>query len=191
MDHLVTGIVLSGGQGRRAGGADKGLLPWKDSTQIETLLKVLRPQVDRLIISANRNLERYRELADIVVSDDLADYQGPLAGVAAALALVETNIALVVPCDCPNPPADLASRLLRALEDGQHQLVYAHDGTRAQYLFCALRKNSLESLRHYLAEGGRSVKGWHLGISYGVVDFSDCPESFANHNRRQPSHRAE
>ena len=190
MEKQVTGIVLSGGRGRRAGGADKGLLPWEESTRVETLLEVFTPQVDTLIISANRNLERYRQLASIVVEDTLADFQGPLAGVCAALTLVQTEFAVTTPCDCPNPPSKLVERLLDALTVGQYDAVYAHDGTRSQYLFCALRKDCLGSLEAYLAEGGRSVKGWHQGIKCGVVDFSDCPENFANHNRRQPSDKA-
>ncbi len=172
------------------GGADKGLLPWHDSTRVEALLEVFSPQVSDLIISANRNLDQYQELASIVVEDTLADFQGPLAGICAALALVRTELAVTVPCDCPDPPLKLVERLLSALAEGGYDAVYAHDGTRSQYLFCALRKDCRESLQHYLTEGGRSVKGWHKGIKCGVVDFSDCPENFANHNRRQPSNKA-
>ncbi len=189
MDRAVTGIVLSGGQGRRVGGADKGLLAWHGRTRIEAVLEVFAPQVDDLVISANRNLARYKRLSPKVVCDDLADYQGPLAGIAAALKVTDTELAVVAPCDCPDPSPDLVERLLGVLLNQAYDLVYAHDGNRGQYLFCALRTSCLESLEDYLRDGGRSVKGWHLHLNCGVADFSDCPEHFANHNRRQPSSR--
>ncbi len=183
MSSEVTGIVLAGGQGRRAGGADKGLLPWHGGTRIEALLAVLRPQVGDIVISANRNLARYRQLAGRVVEDALPGHQGPLAGIASALAAAATELAVVVPCDCPNPPRDLVARLLECMASASADLAYAHDGARHQYLFCALSAGCLESLNGYLAEGGRAVRGWHRRIRCGIADFSDCPENFANHNQ--------
>lgn len=181
MKQAITGIVLAGGRGRRAGGADKGLLPWGERTRIEVLLDDFAPQVDRLLISCNRNLERYAELAP-VVADELPDYQGPLAGIAAGLERSDTDCSVVLPCDCPHPPRQLASRLLEVLWEQKLELVYSHDGRRPQYLFCALRRRCLTPLRAYLDSGGRSVQGWYREMNCRPVDFSDCPEKFANYN---------
>ena len=133
MKQAITGIVLAGGRGRRAGGADKGLLPWGERTRIEVLLDDFAPQVDRLLISCNRNLERYAELAP-VVADELPDYQGPLAGIAAGLERSDTDCSVVLPCDCPHPPRQLAARLLEVLWEQKLELVYSHDGRRPQAL---------------------------------------------------------
>ena len=51
----TTAIVLAGGAGRRMMGKDKGLLPFRDGYLIEPILAALAPQVDQLIISANRH----------------------------------------------------------------------------------------------------------------------------------------
>ena len=182
MRQAITGIILSGGLGQRAEGADKGLLPWGGRTRIEALLDDFGPQVDHLLISCNRNLERYAKLAP-VVSDELPGYQGPLAGIAAALAQSKTEYAVVVPCDCPHPPQDLVARLLGELREPALDLVYAHDGIRPQYLFCALRKRCAAPLRAYLDRGERSVQGWQRQMNCRTVDFSDCPENFANYNQ--------
>ena len=175
-------IILSGGQGTRAGGADKGLLPLGDSTRVESVIAALRPQVDELIISCNRNLDRYRAFGHPIVQDTLADFQGPLAGIAAALACCDYDIAVVVPCDCPHPPADLAARLIAALQENEVQLSYAHDGDRSQHLHCALYSECLPSLLEYLATGQRTVRGWHHHLRSIQVDFSDCAGSFTNIN---------
>ena len=55
----VAAVILAGGQGRRMGGADKGLVEYRGRPLIEWVLEVLTPQVDELVISANRNLDTY------------------------------------------------------------------------------------------------------------------------------------
>lgn len=176
------GIILAGGRGSRVGGADKGLLPWRDATRIESVISSLSPQCDSLLISCNRNIDRYSSLGHPLVRDQLSGFQGPLAGIAAALETAQSDFAVVVPCDCPEPATDLVQRLLRALENHDAELSYAHDGERAQYLFTAMRGHCLDSLRSYLATGQRSVKGWHRNLDCVAVDFSDRAESFANLN---------
>ncbi len=53
----ITGLVLAGGLARRMGGIDKGLVDLGGKPMIEHVLAALRPQVGRLLINANRNLE--------------------------------------------------------------------------------------------------------------------------------------
>ena len=73
------GIVLAGGAGSRVGGADKGLLPLGGRPLVEHVLERLRPQCDRLLIVANRNLDDYARYAP-VLHDDNEGHAGPLAG---------------------------------------------------------------------------------------------------------------
>jgi intracellular sulfur oxidation DsrE/DsrF family protein len=59
----VAAVVLAGGEGRRMGGADKGLLAYQGYPLIEWVLTAVTPQVDEVVISANRNLDRYAGMA--------------------------------------------------------------------------------------------------------------------------------
>ena len=52
-------LLLAGGRGQRMGGQDKGLLEWHGQPLIAHLQHLVRPLTDDLIISCNRNLERY------------------------------------------------------------------------------------------------------------------------------------
>ena len=178
----ASGIVLAGGRGSRAGGVDKGLLPWRDTTRVEAILLDLQPQVDDILISANRNISRYRGLGFAVVEDQLPDFQGPLAGIAACLSRCRHPLVIVVPCDSPQLPPDLVARLLEPLEDGGVDLSFACDGTRGQYLFTAMRQKCLPSLLECLADGERSVRDWHRHLQCKVVDFSDRAAYFKNLN---------
>ena len=175
------GIVLSGGRGQRVGGADKGRLPWESSTRVESVIARLAPQVDSIIISANRNLDWYQSLGHKVVSDKLPDFAGPLAGLSACLPYCEADICVTAPCDSPQLPENLFSRMSAALEPGLDACC-AHDGERAQYLFLAVRPAVNESLVDYLSTDGRSVKGWLKRIRVRNVDFSDQRDAFLNLN---------
>ncbi|WP_154218484.1 NTP transferase domain-containing protein, partial [Pseudomonas syringae] len=54
-------LLLAGGRGQRMGGRDKGLIEWQGKALIEHLHALTRPLTDDLIISCNRNIERYAQ----------------------------------------------------------------------------------------------------------------------------------
>jgi molybdopterin-guanine dinucleotide biosynthesis protein A len=60
---LVTGLLLAGGQARRMGGNDKGLLPLNGRPLAAWGLERLAPQVDEVLISANRNQAQYEKFS--------------------------------------------------------------------------------------------------------------------------------
>lgn len=179
----ITGLILAGGAGRRVGGRDKGLLPWRGKPLAAQVAARLRPQVGRLLISCNRNQAFYAGLADATVADTRGDYQGPLAGLEAAAPQLESEFLLLAPCDTPELPPDLGRRLLAALAGSDHNISYAHDGEREQYLCAALRCAIVPSVSAYLDQGGRAVRHWYAGHGAIAVDFSDCADCFGNYNR--------
>ena len=179
----ASGIVLCGGRGSRADGADKGLLQWDGKPLAETVLERLAPQVEDVFISANRNLDRYAAFGYPVVSDCLENFQGPLAGIATTLPRCNNPVAVIIPCDAPLLPDDLVERLLKPLRDDSVDLSYVNDGGRDHYLHAAIRRRCLGTLLDYLDSGERSVRGWHQKLNCVSVDFSDCSGAFANLNR--------
>ncbi|QZC93907.1 molybdenum cofactor guanylyltransferase MobA [Pseudomonas sp. ERGC3:05] len=104
-------LLLAGGRGQRMGGQDKGLLQWQGQPLIAHLQRLTRPLTDDLIISCNRNHERYAPYADQLVSDDNPDFPGPLAGIRAGLAAAHHEHVLILPCDVPNIDVGLLSDL--------------------------------------------------------------------------------
>ena len=112
----ITGLILAGGRGSRMGGVDKGLQIHRGRPLAAHALERLRPQVGRLMVNANRNLETYRAMGVPVWPDEVPDYPGPLAGMLAGLAHCETALMATVPCDTPNFPLDLVARLASGLE---------------------------------------------------------------------------
>lgn len=184
----ITGLVLAGGAGRRAGNRDKGLIEWRGIPLIEHVLQRLEPQVGQVTISCNRNIPQYKRYGFPTVRDTRAKFQGPLAGLEAAAQVLETEFLVVVACDIPLLPLDLVPRLLHPLvvPSGESALLsYAHDGTRGQYLCAAMRRGCLLSLAAFLEQGHRTVHHWYESKDAVSVDFSAQKESFTNFNKLQ------
>lgn len=180
--EAITGVILAGGRGLRMGGRDKGLVELAGRPMVEHVLERLRPQVGTVLISANRHLERYARLGAPVITDRLDGYQGPLAGVAAALQASDTPNLLVVPCDAPYLPTDLAMRLWLVRESRAAEIAVPHDGRYRQHLFMLLLRTAAPSLTAYLASGRRSVGGWLDGRDVAVASSHGDMGAFLNIN---------
>ncbi len=178
----VTGLILAGGMARRMGGEDKGLVTLAGRPMVEYVLEALRPQVGTLLISANRNRERYAAYGYPVIADELDGGQGPLAGVLSALRHLATEFLVTVPCDAPLVAPDLVERLHGACIAHGTDVAVASDGQRQQPVFLLLRARVAPALEAYLAGGGRKVDAWFGQVRAAVGDFSDESDTFVNVN---------
>lgn len=178
----ITAVILAGGQGRRMGGRDKGLLEFKGRPLVETLIDRLEGQGLAILINANRNRQRYRRYGYPVVSDELDDYQGPLAGFAAAMAAVDTRFILTLPCDSPLLAEDYAERFMRRQAEAQTAIVVASDGERLQPVHALIEVALLPGLHGFLDGGDRKIDRWYAACGFAEVDFSDRAGMFRNIN---------
>lgn len=171
----ITGLILAGGQGSRLGGVDKGLQMFAGQTLAQHALQRLAPQVNRVMISANRNLEAYRRLGVPVWPDpvDMAGYEGPLAGFLAGLQHCETEYMATVPCDCPRFPADLVQRLSQALAESQADIAVARTPSGLEPAFCLIRRELQASLLGYMQSGQRKIERWTAQHRRAEVAFDD------------------
>lgn len=213
--HDITALVLAGGRGRRMGGVDKGLQPFRGQPLAGHALQRLAQQqggpLGAVLINANRHVPAYQALGEAlqgagqvqVLPDAVQDFSGPLAGVAVGLAQCRTPLLLTVPCDSPLFPLDLAQRLLAALFAHQADIAMVQapepDAAgqpvlRSQPVFCLLRAELLASLSDYLASGGRKISTWTAQHAVVQVPFDaphDAPDAFANANTLDELQRLE
>lgn len=178
--RAITGLILAGGAGRRMGGVDKGLMTYRGRPLVAHVIDRLAPQVESLIVSANRHPADYQAFGHPLVSDDEPNYPGPLAGLAAGLAACRTEWLVCVPCDCPLLPLDLVTRLRMALGPAD-RLAVARVAGQMQPTFQLCHRTLLPALHDYLASGERRVGGWCRQQGAVEADFPD-PAAFRNFN---------
>lgn len=181
----VTGLVLAGGRGSRMGGVDKGLQNHRGIPLALHALLRLQPQVGALLLNANRNIGAYEALGAPVWPDPIEGFAGPLAGFLAGLEHCETPWLVTVPCDTPDFPTDLVTRLAEAADGAAADIAYAstfEDGReQAHPVFCLLRSSLSESLIAFLHQGGRKIDTWFAQHPAAAVRFAD-PSAFFNAN---------
>ena len=181
----VTGIVLAGGQGSRMGGVDKGLQEFRGKPMVAHALERLQPQVDEILINANRNAEAYARFGHRVIADEIEGFAGPLAGFERGLAHASGDLVVTVPCDSPFLPRDLVARLREALERNDAQVAVSKAGDQAHPVFCLMRRDVHESLRQFLASGQRKIDRWYPQLRATLVAFDDEADAFMNINTRE------
>lgn len=167
------------------GHQDKGLVELHGEPMVAHVARRLAPQVGRLIISANRHLDRYAQYGQVVTDGEpeLGEFQGPLLGIAAGLAAAaEDDWLVVVPCDTPFLPGDLAARLIAAASAAQAPLAYAVAGEQRHSACMALRTTLLPELRAYLLAGDRKVGLWQAHMGAAKARFDEAPDAFMNVN---------
>ena len=178
----VTGIVLAGGQGRRMGGVDKGLVDLAGAPMVAHVLARLAPQVGDVLINANQNLDRYRAFGQPVVEDAVGGFAGPLAGLHAGLTRAGGKLVVTVPCDSPFLPLDLVARLRIALDREGAQLAVAKTFDQPHPVFALVRRDVLPNLAAFLAAGGRKIDAWYAALRIVEVAFDDDADAFRNIN---------
>jgi molybdopterin-guanine dinucleotide biosynthesis protein A len=181
----VTGIVLAGGQGRRMGGVDKGLVELDGMPLVAHVIARLAPQVATLVVNANRNATRYAAFGYPVVPDALDGYAGPLAGLHAGMTAAATPFVVTAPCDSPYLPTDLVARLAAAAAADRADLAVAKTLSQPHPVFALVRRELLPHLDAFLAGGGRKIDAWYSTLAVVEVGFDDEAEAFRNFNTRE------
>ena len=122
------GVILAGGQARRMGGGDKGLLTLGDRSILDHVIRRLRPQVSGMALNANGDPSRFETVGLTVISDSIDGFAGPLAGVLAGLDWAEgqgaTHI-VTVAADTPFFPDDLVVHLLSSANNMSNPIALA------------------------------------------------------------------
>lgn len=178
----TSAIILAGGRATRMNGADKGLILLQQKPLIAHVIARLTPQVNEILINANRDISQYKSFCLPVLQDEHANFIGPLAGFSLGLKYCKSDYLLTVPCDSPLLPLDLVRRLMAGLLAHDADIAVATSDDNVHPVFCLCKKSVLPTLTDYIAQGERRVSSWQKGQRYVEVDFSDASDAFVNLN---------
>ncbi len=177
-DQMISCIILAGGQAQRMQGQDKGLVSFRGRPLIEHVIDRVKPQVDQIIISANRNTEHYACYTDQVIPDQNPGFSGPLAGIASCMPHCRHALTLVVACDMPQLPKNLVTRLSSAIHE--HEVAIVSCELRQQ-IALLLKTDLLDSIALALASNNFKFLDWIDNRDTVAVEFTDT-SAFINLN---------
>ncbi|QDG77904.1 molybdenum cofactor guanylyltransferase MobA [Labrenzia sp. PHM005] len=154
----VLGCVLAGGQSRRMGGGDKTLLDLNGKPMLEIIFDRLSPQVPQIVLNANGDANRFSRFPFPVVSDSIAGFAGPLAGILAGLDYARENLpdvshVISVAGDTPFFPVDLVDRFLATTPADKPVIALASSADKLQPVFGLWPVALAEDLHDWLAKG--------------------------------------
>lgn len=166
--RAITLGILAGGAATRLGGRDKAWLERDGTAQVLHLAHGLASQVDAVIVSANRNAERYLSHGLRVVHDHVAGI-GPLGGLDVLAAECRSDWLLTLPVDALTIPANLIEALSH---DGAG--AYAEDDDGAQPLVALWRTDALcAAAAAAIASGDHAVHALQARLGMVRVRFDE------------------
>jgi len=179
----ITGLILAGGAGRRVEGQDKGWLIYQGMSLVERQINWLKPQVDQIIISANRHIDDYKALGYPVLQDQQAGFQGPLQGILQGVSQgsQSDHWLWVQAVDMPNLPSDLIAQTERAM-DSHSICAYLATETRQHYLTMLIQQSCVTALSEFVATGNARVRDFHHLINSQAIMLDIDESQFENLN---------
>lgn len=172
----IAGLILAGGQSRRMGGGDKGLLQLGGRSMLAHVIARLAPQAGQLVLNANGDPARFAELGLPVVADTIEGFVGPLGGVLAGLRWAAANApqathVVSVSADAPFLPHDLVVRLAAAVADRPTSIALARSGDEIHPVIGLWPVALADDLEAELKAGVRKVLRWTDKHGTVPVDF--------------------
>ena len=176
----ITGILLAGGQSRRMGGGDKGLLKLAGKTMLQHVIDRMAGQVPRqvqsLAINANGDANRFTEYGLPVFPDTMADHPGPLAGILAGMQWARENTKecqwiATVSTDAPFLPSNLIEKLHEAASANPGAIAIASSEGHVHPVIGLWPVRHADDLHEALLSGVRKVLAWTDRHGTVPVDF--------------------
>jgi len=123
----AAGIVLCGGKSTRMG-VPKATLPFGNETMLQRVVRILHTVASPIVVVAAREQSLPELPADIIVTRDEREAQGPLEGLRAGLSTLPASIdvAYATSCDVPLLEPAFVTRMVELL--GDHDIAVAAIG---------------------------------------------------------------
>lgn len=175
-DKALAGVILAGGRSKRMGGAVKALLPLGEKPLLRHVIDRVNPQVDQLFLSVERPSAEFAAFGLRQVADPEAD-GGPLGGLLSALQNMGSSFdwLLLVPCDAPFIPCDLAVKLLACAVAEQRPGAVARYESEIQPTFSVWNRSVLQQLESAIFE--QEMAGFKQFLAVHQLSELDWPSS--------------
>jgi len=147
----AAGIVLCGGKSTRMG-VSKATLPFGNETMLQRVVRILHTVASPIVVVAAREQSLPELPADILVTRDEREAQGPLEGLRAGLSALPASIdvAYATSCDVPLLQPAFVTRMVELL--GDHDIAVVEVDGFPHPLSAVYRRKTLPHIESLLAE---------------------------------------
>jgi len=161
------------------GGGVKALFDLAGKPLLQHVIDRLAPQVGQLMLSVEIATGEFETFGLVQVPDPEPGSKGPLGGLAAALRHLEDSDEqwlLLVPCDAPFLPPDLARKLLQKAKSERTKVAVASYGSELQPTFSLWHRDLRDVLERAVNEDRMAgFKQFLHGRPFSVVDWAVSP----------------
>ena len=171
-DISLTGVILAGGQGRRMGGCNKGLLPVNGQPLVSYAAANLQPHVGKILVNSNNSQKDYQQLGFEVIDDGEFAHLGPLAGILAGVRAANTPFIAISACDQLYLPAHVYPDLLQAAQSNVNGLAVARDSERLHPTCAVVSVSAATGLEDFLRRRQLRVGLWFQQAAATEVTFA-------------------
>jgi len=195
----VAGTILAGGRSSRMAGGDKAWASLAGKPLLQHALDRVGPQVDELALSVEAPSRALEAFGLPQLPDPVPGHQGPLGGLLSALRHFADRYEwlLLVPCDAPFLPLDLALRLHARATETRLPCAVPRYQDELQPTFSLWHNSLLAVLEEAVIEDGLAGFKQFLArvraarCDWPAVEPGDAPPPFFNVNDDQALRQAE
>jgi len=166
---MRSGIILAGGEARRAGGREKYFFSHCGETFISRLVTTLNEIVDEIIIVVRDSDQclRFSGVAGVRVVPDRCQGRGPVGGIHAGVCEAEGDYFFAVACDMPCVSASVIDHLFHAAE-GYDAAIPRWENGMTEPLHAVYRREAL--VQRFAGVQAYSMRDLMAGLSVHYVD---------------------
>ncbi|MDA0942115.1 MAG: molybdenum cofactor guanylyltransferase [Proteobacteria bacterium] len=175
----IAGLIIAGGKSSRMG-QNKALIHFKQKPLIEHVYDRLKYQVEKVYININQACNNFKYKENII-PDKKQNYQGPLAGLDAALQMIQTEWLQIAPCDTPFLPLDLTQILMNKSKQSLHKIIIPQTQNNIHPTLGLFHSSIADDLNLFLKNKDRGFINFINSVGFEGVSFEN-EHAFVNIN---------
>ncbi|MEE1336786.1 molybdenum cofactor guanylyltransferase [Methanobrevibacter sp.] len=199
-ESIKSCIILCGGKSSRMG-QDKGSMIIQDKPMIKHILTTLNHQITEAIIVLNdsERIVKYGKFINpqdytykITFVEDKVKNKGPMPGIMTGLEQVNSNYALILPCDSPYVSKNYVNTIFKEIDNNYQAIVPYHDSENklktSEPLHSIYNKNIIPEIEDLISNDVLHIKGLieKIDAKFVLIDNKKIEKKeFRNLNRPQ------
>lgn len=170
-ENIKSCIILCGGKSSRMG-QDKGSMIIQNNPMIKHVLSTLNHHISEVVIVLNDEfrINKYNEFINpddyayaITFVEDKIKNKGPMSGIMTGLSNINSDYALILPCDSPYVSTKYIDTIFNEIEDTYQAIVPYHDSANrlktSEPLHSIYSKNIIGEIDELIKNDVLHIKG--------------------------------